>query len=268
MKKVICDTNIWYELGKGKIKFDKTDKYDLYCTYLSLYELIHTERLKTYFDEVSNACKAVLSYSKGIIFETPITHINNLLRPTKSIISKSNFIEAIEYLANIEKLDNDIIPVLDKYLLVKNSTLDNSFVKSICDEIEKARFSIHQNKPFYIQFIKRNEIKQSKLINLREQVVNEIKNKCPLLDIHLFTEIFWQQIDLYMKSRMIYFEKLKLDKIMNVEKNDAIDMINLIYVNDDCLYWTEDTRWKNIIREAKLDKLLFNNEIENNKCSN
>lgn len=113
MKKIICDTNIWYDLGEGIVSFNQAHEYELCCTHLSLYELIHSERLKEDYVKVSLACKAVLAYSKSFIQEPPLAYLTNLLQPVDKKISNSNFLGAIEYLASGQLLDEDVINELD-----------------------------------------------------------------------------------------------------------------------------------------------------------
>jgi len=259
MVKVICDTNIWYDIGEAEIKFNSSIP-ELYCTYLSLHELIHTENLKTNFPQLRNACKAVLTYSKGFILEPPIKHLFNLCNPNDLKISESNFINAIECLASINSIDEDIIIELDKYLLMKHYTLTNYFVSYINDEIHKARTEIFKNKGNrneYKQITRKNDIVKKRLTNLKYQIVNDIKYEFPLVKDEQFKESFWDKIDFYINSRLKYFEKLRIDRKMKPQPNDAVDLLNLVYVNEDCLYWTKDTRWKNIFIESKLEKYLF-----------
>lgn len=93
---------------------------------------------------------------------------------------------------------------------------------------------------------------------MKSKIINEISSIYPILEAS-FNETFWKNIEFYMRARIAYSEKLKLDKSIKPEPNDAVDLMNLIYVGQDNMYWTEDKRWKNIIKEARLGEYLFSN---------
>lgn len=42
-----------------------------------------------------------------------------------------------------------------------------------------------------------------------------------------------------------------------VKPNDWNDLINLIYVGPDDLYWTKEKRWNIIFKDAKMERYLF-----------
>ena len=261
MKTVICDTNIWYDLGEGIISFNQSDEYELCCTHLSLYELIHTERLKEDHIKVSLACKAVLAYSKRFIQEPPLVYLTNLLQPVDKKISNSNFLGAIEYLASGQLLDEDVMNELDKHIASYKNTLQKSFISPLFDEIGVMRTIFAENKSIILKYkegIKREDKWKRRIEVLKSKIIKEISPAYPISETN-FNEAFWKKIQFYMRSRIAYSEKLKLDKTMKPEPNDAVDLVNLIYVDADSLYWTNDKRWKNIIKEAMLGNYLFNN---------
>jgi len=261
MKTVICDTNIWYDLGEGIISFNQSDEYELCCTHLSIYELIHTERLKEDHIKVSLACKAVLAYSKRFIQEPPLVYLTNLLQPVAKKTSDSNFLGAIEYLASGQLLDEDVINELDKHLASHKATLYKSFVSPLSDEMGAVRDFIYDDKSNvfkYKECIKQREIRELRFEDLKSKIIKIINYTFPISDSS-FTEIFWKKIEFFMKSWIAYSAKLKLDKAINPAANDAVDLMNLIYVDQDYMYWTGDRTWQNIIKEAKLGDYLFNN---------
>ena len=260
MKTVICDTNIWYDLGEGIISFNQSNEYELCCTHLSLYELIHTERLKKDHIKVSLACKSVLAYSKRFIQETPLAYLTNLLQQKDNNIPNSNFLEAIEYLASGHLLDEDIINELDKHLASHKTTLYESFVSPLTFEMGAVRDFIYEDKSNvfkYKECIKKRETRALRFKDLKSKIIKIINSTYPISDSS-FTDIFWKKIEFFIRSWITFSSKLKLDKTIEPEPNDAVDLMNLIYVDQDSLYWTNDQRWKNIILEAKLGNQLFN----------
>jgi len=262
MTKVICDTNIWYNLGNGSLKFENSDKYALCFTYLSLFELIHSANLKDDFKKVSKACKAVITYSSCFIIESPLNHLINLLHPLEFRKSNSNFIEAITYLSSIDDLDKDILLELDKHLSSHNDKLDKYFVTYISEQMASFKNVIYKDRTStfkYKELIKTRKMKEGKFENLKCQIIQEIGDISGISKSY-FSEKFWKQIEVFLKSWAVYTDKLKFDKTMNPKPNDAADLTNLVYVNEDNLYWTEDRRWINILKEAKLEKYMFQNK--------
>lgn len=261
--KIICDTNIWYDLGNGVSFINTIEDYNLCCTFLNLYELIHTDMLKINFNKVQKACNAIFNFASCFILEPPYLHLKNLLYPYHLEYSKTNFIEAIRTLINLERLDNDMFTELGNYLEIKDDTLNKFFVKHITDEINKTHdfFNLDiVNRAQYKKDIKTFENRKKKINNIRKQIITELNNVYPLIDNNSFNDSFWENINVYINARMHYFQKLKLYPNMNPEKNDAVDMLNLIYVNENCLYWTKDNRWKTILSETKLGQYLFTPE--------
>lgn len=52
-------------------------------------------------------------------------------------------------------------------------------------------------------------------------------------------------------------KKLLLEKSMKMQANDFFDQQNLLYVDRDSLFWTKENRWKTAIKEANMEKYLF-----------
>lgn len=261
MKRIICDTNIWYKLGKGEFTFEVINELDLNCTLLSLYELILTEKLRFDFITVSNACKAILCHSKGLILYSPISHLYNLSNPMSSEFESNQIMKVIEYIANADSLDSEYQSVLEKQLKFKTKTIQNYFVNYISNKLYESKTQIFQNQLIQNKFKQLNKtknIKDAKTSYLKEIIIGEIKSNYPKVKDEFFDIHFWQEIDFYIKSRLKYLDLLKFNSTkMNIEENDVVDMLNLVYVNENCLYWTEDKKWLNIFREAKLQEYLY-----------
>ena len=69
--------------------------------------------------------------------------------------------------------------------------------------------------------------------------------------------MFWEDIELYLNVRYQWIKKLKFQKTMKIEENDIVDLWNMVFVNKNCLYWTNDAKWINLIKEARMEKYLF-----------
>ena len=85
---IICDTNIWYDLGDGSLTFNDNNEHDLIATYINIFEVTNSNNIIDDYKKVRNAVIAIKDYANGFIFESPITHLFNLLNPNNLIIAK------------------------------------------------------------------------------------------------------------------------------------------------------------------------------------
>lgn len=76
MDKIICDTNVWYQLGKQGIhKIAPLLQEDTLCiTQLSYLELISTENIYSHFDMVKNANIAIQKHGRFLVENGSIGH--------------------------------------------------------------------------------------------------------------------------------------------------------------------------------------------------
>jgi hypothetical protein len=266
-KRVVCDTNIWYDLADTKDLQAIKNEYNFVATNSSLKELSNSEKLRISYNDfckVRRACHTILKYADEIIFESPFLYLKNLLLPDRKASGNKELLKGIEDIAHCDFDESDFVKLIkdsifNDDLAFKSDTLQNH-VERLETTINLTRGIIHSNKETKYeakQLLKRTDFKEDIEESMKRTIIQEIKNNSTFLDIDNFiTENFWKHIEFYLKSRNQYHNNLNSVKTMKVEKNDAADMLNLIYVND-CYYWTEDTRWKNIFREAKMEKYLF-----------
>jgi hypothetical protein len=258
---IICDTNIWYDLGNNCLSFPDNTKYHLIATYINLFELTNSPNIIADFEKVRKALKAIKLYASGLIYEPPLKHLKNLLYPNKleySDESKPQIL--IDTLIDIEKIDDDIIHVIYESNLGRRSTLQTSFIDDVSDQLQIAKEVIHNDstsKRKFLQLLKEKEIRDKRIINVKEQVIKELKDCYPFILDEDFNDSFWKNIELFTQARIQYFYNLKINPKMKPKINDAADMLNLVYVNEGRLYWTSDGLWHNLIRETKLEKLLY-----------
>ena len=85
-RKIYCDTNIWYDIGEGKINPQSLKGLYLVATYNNLLELTHTIKLgnKTDLQKVQRAVRALLKYSKKIDFRPSVEILIKLNVPSFS----------------------------------------------------------------------------------------------------------------------------------------------------------------------------------------
>lgn len=73
--KVICDTNIWYNLGNDTIDPSSLKPHSLVATFYNFQELITTPNTLTNFQQVRRAAKAIVDYSSSQILENAYLHL-------------------------------------------------------------------------------------------------------------------------------------------------------------------------------------------------
>ena len=119
--RIVCDTNIWYGLGKGEIDPSIADSHELIITKLSLEEIATSENLISNILMVKKTFKVINKLAKGIIKENPFDYI--LKSYSHNYIPDNSHTDFI-----IEKI-HQFVQVEDKILLAHS--LSEDFRKSI-----------------------------------------------------------------------------------------------------------------------------------------
>ena len=68
-QKIICDTNIWYNLGNGKLDRKIAEQNHLIATFYNFDELNTTYNILKDTDKVVKTCKAIVNFSHDQILE-------------------------------------------------------------------------------------------------------------------------------------------------------------------------------------------------------
>jgi len=259
MKRVICDTCIWYYLGDKTLHFDPDQEFELCCTYLNMWELITSNNLITNFKKIQNACKAIIEHCNTFILSSPFNHLETLAN-NKYYHEVTELFHIIEYIANTDK-DEFLIDinngVLENIIVQKSHTLNNFFVEQITSELIEYKNMLSKQKRTLKVQAKTNKIRIMSVDFQKNSIINELKNYNSLFNIDYIDENFWNNLKFYFESRLLFFYNYKHSSEMKIYKNDAVDLLNLVYVNFDCLYWTEERKWNNIFKEAQLDSFLY-----------
>lgn len=114
MKKIICDTNIWYNLGNGKIQ--KPDNVKLIATWINIVEIgfAHPEiKPKLNEDECKRAAEAILKFSDDIIEMESFCYAAKRLIPQLDVSVKP-------IIGVLHQIVNEGLPSLQVYLEDKN----------------------------------------------------------------------------------------------------------------------------------------------------
>jgi hypothetical protein len=75
MTKIICDTNIWYNLANNHLESYKIKGLKLIGTSVTVHEISETSHLVKNLDLVKRVAKAFLDYNSGIMVLNPFEYL-------------------------------------------------------------------------------------------------------------------------------------------------------------------------------------------------
>ncbi len=251
--RVICDTNIWYKIGSGKIKKSDFKNASLVATWNNLFEIGNSENLYKSPIKVKQACSALIEFATAKIFTHPIDYVANIYTPSFDPDRSEGEYMYDEMIKVNSMIDDDIQKQVQENTKVIKANVDNirrgigDAVQIFNDEAQKINDNIRQTTgklahrktnalPSAAQFI-------STLILTKTGLDITLNNLSP---ISLFTE-----------TMSLFFKDLELGH-RKMQVNDWIDLLNLIYVRDGDLYWTFEKKWLLYIKAAGFENLIFN----------
>lgn len=255
--KIVCDTNIWYYVENGTIKLKDYDfKYPLSSTWLSLNELFMTpllykdpELVFRVIDTMFVNSKTILiypdDYIRGICFGIDINNNQLIHIEIKALIEFYKKAKVDFYSSLQEK------PIFDAWIeYVNNFNLEQkkraNGVKEVENKMKEIASETNYKRRIYED---KDEIEKqhTNLISIRFYEL--FKN-----DDELLPE-YERQFKLYNSVKFQLIKRLTVTGLAHQE-NDFEDFDNLIYVNEGDLYWTEENRWLNLIKDSKMLKYL------------
>jgi hypothetical protein len=242
---IICDTNIWYNIGNGLIREEDILDKPLSMHWLSLGELVSTNKSFTNPELLRNAALSAIKGNRKLYHYPPLNHIAYLF-------DQSNVFEANMQLglaALILQLNNPAqsaereinYDAKKKNIEIKKDLVEKTNANSI--NLKKKI----KNKKQYMN--------ADNIDAVRKFIVDEVNNyfKKELFDTKLFD---WKKLELYegamkMLSKMLVVGQTKLTQ------NDLVDIFQLVYVQPGNLFWTRDKKLKEIIKMASLEHYLY-----------
>lgn len=270
-RQVICDTNIWYNLGSGTIL--PPVALPLIATWSNVIELAYAHpKNKIDFDvkKWKQAAKAILRHSSRIIELDPFEFATKRLFPDYSSFHPRDLRSVLTVISETEN------PLTDSIYL-KNRKLFDSFISIKEDFVSKL---LQFKSEARSEFIKSSVLKEAFKKNQKDYF--KIRTADILFDVDAYlserneTIIFDNQTDIqeslrkveqefnfYINVKQRFLHNLTLMKSMSVQPNDFIDLTNLMYVDTESYYATLENRWLTLIREAKQTSKLI--EIESGK---
>lgn len=246
---IICDTHIWYNIGRGDIDPSVVDANDrLIANYNNIDELVCTRNLIDFPDDTRKAIQSVFHHSVNhTIFDSPLIHIKKLYEPefyidlTDHIDPMRQFFEKI---AQGEKVE---------------PSKEIEYLK-MCDD-RKERFQ----KAADVMNIEADKIRianKNKKLTKREDRIPQTRELIRTFvsfqsnDYGLPENFDWSNVEL--------FENVLLDFYINLEKgamiikpNDWYDLFLLAYVQPGKQVWTREKKWIKLIDNAGMNKYRY-----------
>jgi hypothetical protein len=257
MKDIICDTMIWYELGKGKLEIPDKNKFNLVCTYLSLTELAFSKNVFSKLELVQNALLKIVELQPTIINLHPYDYARSLIDKT--------------YSPELEFENEITLKSLQNILNYSKNNLANNQFATIHREIIDRRETNHSKWSEYINNLNNhdNQFRRIMKRHPNEELFKTMFQDWFILQLNQSSEvkysfdlINWTYFEFYEAMFKSYNRNLFLTK-MKSDKNDEKDLNNMIYVQPNSLYWTLEKRLIKIAKEAKAESYLYTTEITN-----
>lgn len=258
MDEVVCDTMIWYELGRGGIKKDLVEDRTLIFTGLCTYELATTQRMLYGIDAFKAACRAITEYSDKKILQMSYEYLLDL--------QYDNFRlkDAFQRLEKIAKNPELFVP-------------ENRNIEKAIEAIEKEKSAF---EPYITHLNKSAKEIQSRLGNdpaLREKhksidnidaIKKMIQQECDSWATSSNInrkEVDFNNFELFIKIFDKWFKQLELGEKTIAKINDWFDVHNMVYVNPSMKYYTYDKKWIWMIRDCGLEHYLFKDDFVEQK---
>jgi hypothetical protein len=251
---IVCDTNIWYELGQTPPMKDFLKEHQLIGTFHAIDELSRTSNLIGHYDYTRSAIQALMTFSKPIFYEPPLIYLKRLNKPNFSF----NPAKELKSILNFTMLiANGIDIVKDKQQDFK------TYCENRRNELQKAADFFNEKaakiKPKITH--KEKHRKEDSIPVNRKLISFFVASSCK--DTGLDETFDWSNVELFESVLKVVFNDMEIGA-MTLTMNDWYDLFNLIYVTPGRLYWTREKKWINLIKKAGMEKYLFVQE-QNNK---
>ena len=254
---VICDTNIWYNIGNGTLEPKEFEEYALVATFYNFEELLTSHNLLKNFQNVRRAAKAIVTHSSSQILENGFLYLARTIDPYFEDtrynynlgIRNWNEVRAIarqdssftlspelemEYLKNVQNSDTISTDV---------ANLENQFVLGVKEHSKQLK---EKDEKEYLR--KRFQGILSELDDyLKQFSYGKIRFRKEHIKI----------IELFLTAALQFSRSLEIGGMV-VKPNDIYDLYNLIYTKPGMKYFTLENRWKRLINDSGLSHYLLN----------
>ena len=264
MKRIICDTNIWYGLGNSSITKPKNVK--LIATWINIIEIgFSHEEIKENLnvEDCKKAAKAILDFADEIIYLDPFGYATNRISSDFKINQKSLKDILIEISTNGLPDTNGYLKnksIYDYFMTLKNNYSTNINLEK--DKIRKVQLKDSTTKDAF-KISDNSQVEEHAvglLTDINEFLQSEHDKELSFLDKKDFDftiEEIKNDFVCFLDTKQKFMKKLVLIKSMKMQPNDFFDLLNLLYIDKDTLFWTKEIRWKSALKEADMENFLY-----------
>lgn len=256
--RVICDTNVWYEMGAGRLSVSKEVK--LVATYPSLEEIASSTNIADKPSAVQNAVKAFVENGAEFIENDPFTYfLTKLGVPLKTKNDNAKrMIKEFDKLLKIPTSELSQIDDATKHKIrmesQKNRAIKEEWAAFPNAVLPKIRKNINKSTG------KKEHKKIPGLEMVKEMMLvffNDFLTKNGFQEIEM-EDLNWDEIELFICVTETFFKELEINKDMKIKSNDAVDWLNMMYVGKHDKYLTLEKRWVRYIeQDSRVSHYLF-----------
>ncbi len=242
MTDIICDTNIWYNIGRKSINVEPFENR-LCFHYLTVGELLSTEKLLYSPEDHREAVSSLFSYGKysdSHMFPV-FDHIHHLYNESYSYSESviGNMLTNLKLLSWVglpDEIRSEYSTKGDKVRELQE--MESSKINNYSKEI----------KSVMCQFKKHDYTHEIREIIIKNVNLSANDN---VMDMHFD----WTKLEL-LEATMKESSK-KLNSGLIFKNNDWNDLLQLAYVQPGNQYWTKEKRWKRIITDSGMEHYLY-----------
>lgn len=251
MKRIIADTNIWYEIERDEVLKLKENNFQLVVPIIVLNELYTSPKIQLSnksFNYTKKAIKSILDNLDCIEFVdlNPFEYLIKDIFP--GIVPKNNHnFYLSEFKAIIKLNHNDVKNIPPKRVDISSLTnFINTTSISYRKEINKHKVS----KDNFAKLVTINKTKEL-IIKYTNDNLETVGNYPKLEKLNPENELFATIFDNLLRTVSKTGTKLK--------NNDWVDIFLLSYVGQQDLYWTKEISKLNLFKFSNFENQIYKN---------
>ncbi len=256
-QKVICDTNIWYNIAEGIIDPNDHLDVDLIATGVNVLEFASTENFQKDIELVKRAVMAMEKHHAGILEYEPWSYLLSYHvdvaydpKPVRQMF--------LDNLAQFQGLvdgqfddlfqdEQNVTSLIAKIQLWNQPTIDlihdmNAGLVSMRAKGEAE----HGSRAAYKRHLRGNKYTFVDIMLMVRDILAAHAHVDPKDLNHL---IDWNNMELLIHVWDAHFKEVALQSQGVFHTNDFFDVTNMAYVGREDLYWTAEKSWIRLIED-------------------
>ena len=246
--KIICDTNIWYNIATNAIQIDAFKNHELIATFINIDELAKTHNLVDNFELIRSVLRSIFKYKSQELFYPPFVHIKMLADKNyqyDTLSKHSDIFISTQKIAQGHEILPEYINKINEFCYSRQMPFIE-MTKYFNEQVFQIKGSIKDKK---------KHRKENPTVLNRKLISHFVSLQTD--EPGLSDNFDFSQIELLEKTMRVFFNELELSHDMKVEENDWYDLFQLAYVQPGMKYWTKEKRWLILIEKAGMNKYLF-----------